>query len=92
MLLLYHKLLCHKLFFPYALPLAQPGSADIHLCILNNYDYNLLNIIGQVRSSESLVLSDSPLVQKLRARAAALLGLAPQHAEPPQLVPRAERC
>lgn len=39
-----------------------------------------------VRSSESLVLCDSPLVQKLRARAAALLGLAPQHAEPPQLV------
>ena len=47
---------------------------------------------SQVRSSESLVLSDSPLVQKLRARAAALVGLALQHAEPPQLVPRSERC
>lgn len=33
------------------------------------------------------MLSDSPLVHKLRARAAAAVGLAPQHAEPPQLVP-----
>lgn len=41
----------------------------------------------KARSSESLVLSDSLLVQRLRARAAALVGLGLQHAEPPQLVP-----
>ncbi|CAK9012100.1 Aurora kinase A-B (Aurora/IPL1-related kinase 1) (ARK-1) (Aurora-related kinase 1) (Serine/threonine-protein kinase 6-B) (Serine/threonine-protein kinase Eg2-B) (Serine/threonine-protein kinase aurora-A) (p46XlEg22) [Durusdinium trenchii] len=39
-----------------------------------------------VRSSESLVLSSGPWVQRLRGRAAALVGLAPQYAEPPQLV------
>ncbi|CAJ1456812.1 unnamed protein product [Effrenium voratum] len=41
---------------------------------------------ASVRTSESLVLREGEVACKLRARAARLVGLAPEFAEPPQLV------